>query len=102
MAIKPPKCKTCGAEEWRHVCGPRAGSAPAELEKLLGDLGVKVVDVTAEVRAELAAEAQPIASAEKPKTDRKEYLRLKAVERRAAEKLGLTVAQYREKMKAEA
>lgn len=20
--MKPPKCKTCGAEEWQHVCGP--------------------------------------------------------------------------------
>jgi hypothetical protein len=20
MTIKPPKCRTCGKEEWRHVC----------------------------------------------------------------------------------
>lgn len=19
--MKPPKCRSCGAEEWRHVCG---------------------------------------------------------------------------------
>lgn len=21
MAVKPPKCRTCGREEWRHLCG---------------------------------------------------------------------------------
>ena len=21
--MKPPKCRNCGAEEWRHVCGGR-------------------------------------------------------------------------------
>lgn len=20
--MKPPKCKSCGAEEWRHICRP--------------------------------------------------------------------------------
>lgn len=20
--MKPPKCKTCGKEEWQHTCGP--------------------------------------------------------------------------------
>lgn len=20
--MKAPKCRTCGAEEWRHTCGP--------------------------------------------------------------------------------
>lgn len=35
------------------------------------------------------------AGSTKPKTDRKEYLRLKAIERRAATKLGLTVQAYR-------
>jgi hypothetical protein len=37
-------------------------------------------------------------AASKPKTDRKEYLRLKAAERRAATKLGLTVQDYRAKI----
>jgi hypothetical protein len=21
--MKPPKCRTCGKEEWHHVCGPK-------------------------------------------------------------------------------
>jgi len=27
MPIKPPKCRTCGVEEYRHLC---RGAAPAQ------------------------------------------------------------------------
>ena len=53
----PPKCRTCGKEEWQHLCGPVA--VPT-------------------VQAMIAATA--------PKPDRKEYLKLKARERRARQK----------------
>lgn len=59
----PPKCKTCGATEWQHLCSGAAN---------------KVVKVA-------KALALPAPEPEK-KTDRKEYLKLKARERRAREK----------------
>jgi hypothetical protein len=35
--MKPPKCRTCGKEEWHHVCGPKreAGKAKANSKKRL-------------------------------------------------------------------
>lgn len=43
MTISPPKCRTCGAEEWRHVC-----------------IGIKKVANKAEVaRKALAAPKRP-------------------------------------------
>lgn len=90
MAVHPPKCRTCGKEEWRHICGPknspkRASAGPDRRERpapnskaassngKTSDLGPENVGST------------PTAAA-KPKTDRKEYLKLKARERRARQK----------------
>lgn len=132
----PPKCRTCGTAEWRHVCGklpkvagvavcadlPPAASAPPEMkvtvvdtvvyrtdeppdnytgmvtlgpgEAIIGFLsGIPIVGKPLSAEAPVAVSATPTG-----KTDRKEYLRLKAVERRAATKMGLTVAAYRTKM----
>jgi len=58
----PPKCKTCGKTEWRHIC------APPEARNFVIDqpkyYGIKLP----------------------PKPSRKEYLKLKARERRARQK----------------
>ncbi len=47
--MKPPKCRSCGKEEWRHVCGPLkvlitekapfAGStAPGSVNRVVGHI----------------------------------------------------------------
>ena len=64
----PPKCKTCGKEEWRHICGPKALVRVIETERASFKQILPLVQVA-------------------PKTDRKEYLKLKARERRARQKL---------------
>lgn len=64
--MNPPKCKTCGKEEWQHVCH-----------------GLSLKEVRARVHRELAAMAESYVDAPKK---RKEYLRLKAIERRARQK----------------
>lgn len=113
--MKPPKCKTCGAEEWKHVCGPQRvslerGSEGGRVQFPLADRDqVSNTVRTNEAKAKVGSSQRRCAgsdsqerlapSPEKSKTDRKEYLRLKAIERRAAVKLGLTVKQYREKQK---
>lgn len=85
--MKPPKCKTCGAEEWKHTCGPR-------FEPKHISLKASVSPVTPAL-----AKAVTAGNAAIQKTDRKEYLRLKARERRAAEREGLTLEAYRENLK---
>ena len=149
--MKPPKCKSCGKEEWRHTCG---APIPIILTRLHhADLAGTITDDDAKVevpmtfggsvRAPRCADttttkarnssprknapkslsaleqcvvphgtpASPInaesvtggtseiSTSTKPKTDRKVYLKLKARERRAAEKLGITVKEYRERGK---
>lgn len=108
----PPKCRTCGKAEWRHVCG----GLPKDLaaRKVLRVGGVEVVPdeptrepQTVLVNYDLAMKAVdagiamvvPAATeAKKPTSEkRKAYLAEKARERRAAEKAGLTVKEYREK-----
>lgn len=90
----PPKCKTCGTTEWRHICG----GLPDEVRNRL--VGTIVVSPTAppstvafhdsntgEFLGAIVNVAAPVG---KPKIDRKEYLKLKARERRerqAAEEL---------------
>lgn len=71
--MKPPKCKSCGAEEWRHVCQPKtvsparasktgvvAGSNPATeiVAKHRPSMGVPAAVSTGEVQpAKAASEA---------------------------------------------
>lgn len=101
--MKPPKCKSCGAEEWRHTCGPKidpaiglgqnkawasgfgpsgAGSSPA--------VGCATPTVqfleTTPAGSVLEFDSHLWVALAKPKTDRKEYLKLKARERRARQK----------------
>jgi hypothetical protein len=97
--MKPPKCKSCGAEEWRHTCGPaltidekvalrahrpistpfleKMKPKPVATPRLGGYDPITPARVFAEPGPEVAA---------KPKPDRKEYLKLKARERRARQK----------------
>jgi hypothetical protein len=98
----PPKCKTCGKVEWRHLCGgvpeivgvaqgiePRisnpvaAGSIPA------ANANPKIADIAHPVErgaSNSEAASSSLAVRSKPKTDRKEYLKLKARERRARQR----------------
>ena len=107
MAVKPPKCKTCGAEEWRHICGGTP-EVKALVEKRMA--GMMEKPSTKAIMAELADKLflQPQNSGGpplikpkrgRPKTQtpeqRTEYLNKKARERRAAEKLGMKLPEYR-------
>jgi len=95
--MKPPKCKSCGKEEWRHTCGggvtitasssgltPRKNAPKLSVaSELLADrVGSKpsptnAKDAEAGILATLARGTKP---------SRKEYLKLKARERRARQK----------------
>jgi hypothetical protein len=66
--MKPPKCKSCGKEEWRHICG----TMPKTHRKVRS-----VTD-----RLEAAIPDMVITT----KPSRKEYLKLKARERRARQR----------------
>lgn len=81
MAVKPPKCKTCGREEWRHVCG----GEKVTIHKLPGSISSPALTKALTDSMRGPSEPQPKAK-KKPKTDRKEYLKLKARERRARQK----------------
>lgn len=77
--MKPPKCKTCGAEEWKHTCGPKLSVAEI----------TRVVVASPEFLARKEKLDNPLPNAlEKvlTKPSRKEYLKLKARERRARQK----------------
>lgn len=89
MALKPPKCKTCGAEEWRHICGPDPQILALAKRRIQEALN------SPQAQAEMAALAdklfmQPTSSDDPAllsgKHSRKEYLKLKARERRARQK----------------
>lgn len=41
--MKPPKCKSCGKEEWRHVCGHDLRKA---MNKAVADQMVKLIKVS--------------------------------------------------------
>lgn len=104
MGSGPPKCKTCGKAEWRHRCvgstttkarsPSRPKSAPKSSSGSVPPAGhhgspSKPIAVT-------SAAGGTSGISEKRKT----YLKLKARERRkreraAADKLGITVAEYR-------
>lgn len=92
--MKPPKCKVCGKEEWKHLC---TGVPENEMP---------VVDLT---------NAKPKAANYKrlnkrelmrmypdPGFDRNGYQRRYMADKRAAKKLGLTTAEYRAKKASEA
>ena len=112
-ATGAPKCRTCGAEEFNHICsGTRRGHLPAgavsvgpkepdSRDAVIEALQAKIEMIEARLEAEKVetpVEVAPPTAVEKPKTDRKAYLREKARERRAAKRAGLTVQEYRTKM----
>lgn len=66
----PAKCKVCGKSEWRHIC------APPSVHSLETTPAGYVLEFDSRLWVALA----------KPKTDRKEYLKFKARERRARQK----------------
>ena len=121
----PPKCKTCGKVEWGHLCGGLPKRVLREVGVTKGlppvvvvaerppanapvpehpETGRPSVLEQAAVLATIPVRAEPVILEQErsvngaaAKVDRKEYLRLKARERRAAKALGLTVAEYRER-----
>lgn len=115
MAIAPPKCKTCGKVEWRHVCGPKVvrrivASLPKREAKAFREFVASAINPLPPVDYPAPANTPDGVVSLEPgtvpgfpppsaKVSRKEYLKLKARERRAAEKVGLTIQQYRAKQK---
>lgn len=106
----PPKCKTCGVAEWRHLCSGGAVTIAGVRLDGVGDdevqvgRNIKAVAAPAKksvlAKTALAAVLQPVRLEAPPTaklvgdkpappghgTDRKEYLKLKARERRARQK----------------
>ncbi len=107
----PPKCKTCGKAEWRHICGglpetklmdfvQRGIRAQKAVDAIIREIPAPAPKAPSKPRkprqnkseavaAEKADDIPVVAStkAEKAaKPDRKEYLKLKARERRARQK----------------
>lgn len=122
--MKAPKCKTCGVEEWKHTCGDVAkavdavGLNPSEKSHAGSIPAVPTIEIVKGLFAQLTPEQQASVLAHtgddhlddangsfpkvSEKTDRKEYLKLKARERRArdseaAKRLGMSVREYRER-----
>lgn len=123
----PPKCRTCGKAEWRHTCGglevasdrlARRGVAKVDA---LGAVSAFVVGpagsvdiapdfelVNASALGSVPVSAVHAWSVEEPearkvvgpKAGRKEYMRRLMADKRAAEKAGLTLAEYRANQKA--
>lgn len=85
----PPKCRTCGKVAWRHTCytgGPRyVSSLPLRQisSSTIETTGMPIVTVEMLDRMVSKNDA-PVIQGGKP--SRKEYLRLKAIERRARQK----------------
>lgn len=75
--MKPPKCRTCGKEEWQHTCGP------TNLVGMQISAGVTAFKRRGEM---VPVSGQITIVAPKPKPDRKEYLKFKARNRRARQK----------------
>lgn len=107
-----PKCKTCGKVEWRHVCGGlecvesvittarvKSSSSPKKGPKLPAATEPPSEESHGPHSGPIPANdvATGTSVIQAPKTDRKEYLKLKARERRAATAAGLTVKQWRER-----
>lgn len=89
--MKAPKCKSCGKEEWRHVCGGDP-AIKALVEKRMNEMMEKPETKAAidKLAQQLFVEPTSTQSDDllspKAKTDRKEYLKLKARERRARQR----------------
>lgn len=83
MAIKPPKCKTCGAEEWRHTCGPNP-KIMALLEQRIAE--AENSQTIRDFKQKFTDDIMNHGTAIPMKPSRKEYLKLKARERRARQK----------------
>lgn len=61
--MKPPKCRSCGTEEWRHVCG--------------GHPDIKAIEIAS--KQKLKADAPVITAA---KFDRAAYMRERHAKRK--------------------
>ena|SRR5579864_5064839 len=114
MSIGPPKCKTCGKTEWGHVCSGLQVALDKLAQRRLDGMKHLVISETGEKpkravrtarkpteRSTSPAETVQPPRAEKPKADRNTYLREYMRDKRAADKLGITVAEYRKKSKPE-
>lgn len=87
-AMNPPKCKACGAVEWGHVCGPNPkimALVEKRIEEVINSPEMKRARkaITDSVMNEGTGGIGGLALLVTSKPDRKEYLKLKARERRA-------------------
>lgn len=87
--MKPPKCRACGAEEWRHSCAPVSSptmSRATRRRQPPKEVANKVVDTAP--RAKRAAVVDARTRDRHRKTDeRREYLRLAQRRSRAARRV---------------
>jgi hypothetical protein len=70
----PPKCKTCGIAEWRHICGVAARA----IKGRQGVVSLTAIEpkVGARAKTKVTPDAGSIPGAHtKPKRDRKDYMR---------------------------
>lgn len=102
--MKAPKCLHCGKEEWRHLC---SGASAPQIGRRVGGERVPTAEpvalaVVVDHAAILLEQASvlatiPVRDEPAPKSDRKEYMRLLMADKRAALKLGITLAEYRKR-----
>lgn len=79
----PPKCKTCGKSEWHHTCGPALTIEELTRTVMAAPHSLRM---KAQVAAMDSGTNAPALRALLVKPSRKEYLKLKARERRARQK----------------
>lgn len=94
--MKPPKCKSCGKEEWRHICG--GGKATKEMmavsvprpsaDKFALAAGIPPLYPEPRARETIVITIKPKRGRPKTSTpeQRKAYLAVKAKERRSRER----------------
>lgn len=86
--MKPPKCRSCGKEEWRHVCGPvYSPDEIKEIKAILAPIADRAAKIITSGNEAIKAIKKPRG---RPRTQtpeqRQEYLKIKARARRAREK----------------
>ena len=79
--MKPPKCKLCGVEEWRHTCAPVARKAAVK-----AIISIHCPEGTVITKPDAAQ-----------KFDRTSYQRKYMADQKMAKAAGLTVKQWRAK-----
>lgn len=83
-----PKCRTCGKVEWNHLCrGMTDGSSiPRSKDQVIYKSPNREARKVHSTEVHIESQKGEAVPEKKSKTDRKEYLRLKAKERRARER----------------